>query len=77
MTVKTYINRQCIKEKFIAFCCIFQTVFLKNCSIKPVRREAAKMSALSSCKIHKYEYLTDKEILPSSWSKVKFTYWCC
>ena len=31
-----------------------------------VNREAAKMSALSSGKINKYEYLTDEEILPSN-----------
>ena len=30
-----------------------------------VKREAAKISALSSGKIGKYEYLTGKEILPS------------
>ena len=29
-----------------------------------INREAAKISALSSSKIHKYEYLTGKEILP-------------
>ena len=31
-----------------------------------VNREAAKISALSSDKIHKYEYLTGENILPSS-----------
>ena len=30
-----------------------------------INREAAKLSALSSGKIDKYEYLTDEEILPS------------
>ena len=30
-----------------------------------INREAAKISALSSGKIHKYEYLTGKDILPS------------
>ena len=30
-----------------------------------INREAAKISAVSSGKIYKYEYLTDKEILPS------------
>ena len=30
-----------------------------------INREAAKISALSSCKIHKYEYLTGKDISPS------------
>ena len=29
-------------------------------------REAAKTSALSSGKIHKYEYLTGEDILPSN-----------
>ena len=29
-------------------------------------REAAKISALSSGKIHKYEYLTGEDILPSN-----------
>ena len=40
--------------------------------------EAAKISALPSGKIHKYEYLTDEEILPSDQQKIieqaKFTY---
>ena len=33
-------------------------------------REAAKISALSSQKINKYEYLTGKEILPSDQRRV-------
>ena len=41
-------------------------------------REAAKMSALSSNKIDKYEYLTDEEILPYNQKQIieetKFTY---
>ena len=41
-------------------------------------REAAKISALSSGKIHKYEYLTGEDILPSNQQEVieqaKFTY---
>ena len=41
-------------------------------------REAAKISALSSGKIHKYEYLTGEEILPSNQQQIieqaKFTY---
>ena len=41
-------------------------------------REAAKISTLLSGKIDKYEYLADKEILPSDHNKiieqVKFTY---
>ena len=43
-----------------------------------VNRGAAKMSALSSGKINKYEYLTDEEILPSNQKQIieqaKFTY---
>ena len=43
-----------------------------------INREAAKISALSSGKIHKYEYLTCEEILPSNQEqiieKAKFTY---
>ena len=31
-----------------------------------LNREAAKISALSSGKIHKYEYLTGEDISPSS-----------
>ena len=43
-----------------------------------INREAAKISALSSGKIDKYEYLPGKEILPSNQQqiieKAKFTY---
>ena len=43
-----------------------------------INREAAKVSALSSRKIDKYEYLAGEEILPSDQSRiieqVKFTY---
>ena len=43
-----------------------------------INREAAKISALSSGKIDKYEYLTVNEILPSNQQQikeqVKFTY---
>ena len=31
-----------------------------------INRETAKISALSSGKIHKYEYLTGEDILPSN-----------
>ena len=31
-----------------------------------ISREAAKISAVSSGKIHKYEYLTGEDILPSN-----------
>ena len=43
-----------------------------------INREAAKISALSSGKIHKYEYRTGEDILPSNQQqiieKAKFTY---
>ena len=43
-----------------------------------INREAAKISALSSGKIDKYEYLTGVEILPSNQQQIieqaKFTY---
>ena len=35
-----------------------------------INREAAKISALSSGKIDKYEYLTDEETLPSDQSRI-------
>ena len=42
-----------------------------------INREAAKISALSSGKIHKYEYLTGEDILPSNQKQIieqaKFT----
>ena len=43
-----------------------------------INREAAKIPALSSGKIHKYEYLTGEDILPSNQQQIieqaKFTY---
>ena len=43
-----------------------------------LNRETAKISALSSGKIHKYEYLTGEDILPSNQQQIieqaKFTY---
>ena len=43
-----------------------------------INREAAKISALSSGKLNKYEYLTGEEILPSNQQQIiqqaKFTY---
>ena len=43
-----------------------------------INREAAKISALSSGKLHKYEYLTVEDILPSNQQQIieqtKFTY---
>ena len=35
-----------------------------------INREAAKISASSSGKIHKYEYLTDEDILPSNQQQI-------
>ena len=35
-----------------------------------INGEAAKISALSSGKIHKYEYLTGKDILPSNQQQI-------
>ena len=35
-----------------------------------ISREAAKISAISSAKIYKYEFLTGKEILPSDQSRM-------
>ena len=43
-----------------------------------INREPAKISALSSGKFHKYEYLTGEDILPSNQQQIieqaKFTY---
>ena len=43
-----------------------------------INREAAKISPLSSVKIHKYEYLTGKDMLPSNQQQIveqaRFTY---
>ena len=43
-----------------------------------INREAVKISALLSGKIHKYEYLTGEDILPSNQQQIieqaKFTY---
>ena len=43
-----------------------------------INREAAKISVLSSDKIHKYEYLTGEDILPSNQQQIieqaRFTY---
>ena len=43
-----------------------------------INRETAKIYALSSVKLHKYEYLTGKDILPSNQQQIieqtKFTY---
>ena len=43
-----------------------------------INREAVKISALSSGKLHKYDYLTDGDILPSTQQQIieqtNFTY---
>ena len=43
-----------------------------------INREAAKISALSSAKIHQYEYLAGEDILPSNQQQIieqaRFTY---
>ena len=43
-----------------------------------INREGAKISALSSGKIHKYQYLTGEDILPSNQQQIikqtRFTY---
>ena len=43
-----------------------------------IKREAAKISILSPGKIHKYEYLTGEDILPSTQQQIidqtRFTY---
>ena len=43
-----------------------------------INREAAKISALSSSKIHKYAYVTSEDILPSNQQQIieqaTFTY---
>ena len=38
-----------------------------------INREAAKISALSSGKVHKYEYVTGEDILPSNQHQNKRT----
>ena len=43
-----------------------------------INREGAKISALSSGKLHKYQYVTGEDILPSNQQQIieqtKFTY---
>ena len=43
-----------------------------------INREAAKISALTSKNVHKYEYLTGEDILPSNQQQIteqaRFTY---
>ena len=44
-----------------------------------INKESAKISALSSGKLHKYEYVTGEDILPSKQQQIieqtKFIYW--
>ena len=51
---------------------------IRDEKLQYINREAAKISALSSGKIDKYEYFTDEEILPSNQQQIieqtKFTY---
>ena len=51
---------------------------IRDEKLQYINREAAKTSALSSGKIHKYEYLTGEDILPSNQQQIieqaRFTY---
>ena len=51
---------------------------MKNCNMILTEEQPTKISALSSGKIDKYEYLTDEEILQSDQNRIteqaKFTY---
>ena len=51
---------------------------IRDEKLHDINREAAKISALSSGKIHKFEYLTGEDILPSNQQEIikqaKFTY---
>ena len=51
---------------------------IKDEKLQYFNRDAAKISALPSAKIDKYEYLTGEEILPSNEKQIikqaKFTY---
>ena len=39
---------------------------IKDEKLYNINREAAKISALSSGKLHKYEYVTGEDLLPSN-----------
>ena len=39
-----------------------------------INRQAAKITALSSGKTEKYEYLTSEEILPFNWRQIIFSF---
>ena len=43
---------------------------IRDEKLQYINREAAKISALSSGKIHKYEYLTGEDILPSNQQQI-------
>ena len=51
---------------------------IRDEKLQYINREAAKISTLSSGKIHKYEYLTGEDILPSNQQQIieqaRFTY---
>ena len=51
---------------------------IRDEKLQYIDRKAAKISALSSGKIHKYEYLTGEDILPSNQQQIiqqaRFTY---
>ena len=77
-------NRQSFKVQKESFRIIYNKPMTIEDQIKDkklqygINREAAKISALSSGKIDKYEYLTSEEILPSNQQQIigqaKFTY---
>ena len=54
-------------------------MFLCIILLQKKKKEAAKISVLSSGKTHTYEYLTDEDILPSNQQQIKeqakFTYY--
>ena len=43
---------------------------IRDEKLQYINREAAKISTLSSGKIHKYEYLTGEDILPSNQQQI-------
>ena len=73
MTLKIFMKlyKKCNKEPY--------SFLVKDEKLQyDINREAAKIAALSSGKIDKYEYLTGEDILPSTQQKIteqaKFTY---
>ena len=75
---------QIILYDFEKICLIYNKIMTINDQIKDeklqydINKKAAEISALSSGKIDKYEYLAGKEILPSNQEQIieqaKFTY---